>query len=344
MAHARSPRAVGRDRPAGGRADDVLRHADRRRRCARAACRSTATIEAAAAALAALAHAPARAGRAADAAGRRRGRSTTGYFGARDAARARPACRSSTAVRVRGRRRGRRRPPASSATRSCVKALGHAAQVGRRRRRSSASPTPTSWPARSPTCSERLAPPRVLGRADGAARRRRRADRRRPPRPALRPGRDGRAGRHLRRGVRGRRGRPGAARPTARRERLLRSLRGAPLLAGARGRPPVDVGRGGARRRRRSRRLAAARPDIAEIEVNPLLVTPAGAVGAGRARSSPRKEARMLADGSFDGQVAIVTGGGSGMGRAMARRVRPPRARRSWSPAAGPSRWPRRSR
>ena len=26
----------------------------------------------------------------------------------------------------------------------------------------------------------------------------------------------------------------------------------------------------------------------------------------------------MLADGTFDGQVAVVTGGGSGMGRAMA--------------------------
>ena len=27
----------------------------------------------------------------------------------------------------------------------------------------------------------------------------------------------------------------------------------------------------------------------------------------------------MLVDGAFDGQVAMVTGGGSGMGRAMAR-------------------------
>ena len=60
-------------------------------------------------------------------------------------------------------------------------------------------------------------------------------------------------------------------------EELLRSLRGAPLLAGARGRPPVDVA-AAARVAARLSALAAARPELAEIEVNPLLVTPSGAV------------------------------------------------------------------
>jgi succinyl-CoA synthetase beta subunit len=59
---------------------------------------------------------------------------------------------------------------------------------------------------------------------------------------------------------------------------MLRSLRGAAILDGARGRPAVDVA-AAARAAAALSRLAAARPDIAEIEVNPLLVTPAGAVG-----------------------------------------------------------------
>jgi acetate---CoA ligase (ADP-forming) len=60
-------------------------------------------------------------------------------------------------------------------------------------------------------------------------------------------------------------------------ERLLRSLRGAPLLAGVRGRPPLDVG-AAARAAAALSQVAAARPDVAEIEVNPLLVTPTGAL------------------------------------------------------------------
>jgi acyl-CoA synthetase (NDP forming) len=60
-------------------------------------------------------------------------------------------------------------------------------------------------------------------------------------------------------------------------ERLLRSLRGAPLLAGVRGRPPLDVG-AAARAAAALSQVAAARPDVAEIEVNPLLVTPSGAL------------------------------------------------------------------
>jgi len=59
---------------------------------------------------------------------------------------------------------------------------------------------------------------------------------------------------------------------------LIRSLRGAPLLAGARGRPALDVAAAG-RAAAALSRVAAERPDIAEIEVNPLLVTAAGAAG-----------------------------------------------------------------
>jgi acetate---CoA ligase (ADP-forming) len=61
-------------------------------------------------------------------------------------------------------------------------------------------------------------------------------------------------------------------------ERLLRSLRGAALLRGFRGRPPVDLP-AAARVVAAVSRVALARPDLAEIEVNPLLVTPRGAVG-----------------------------------------------------------------
>jgi len=77
-------------------------------------------------------------------------------------------------------------------------------------------------------------------------------------------------------------------------ERLLRSLRGAPLLAGVRGRPPLDVGAAARAAAARSR-VAAARPDVAEIEVNPLLVTPSGAVALD-ARVIVRKEGAGDAD------------------------------------------------
>jgi len=59
--------------------------------------------------------------------------------------------------------------------------------------------------------------------------------------------------------------------------RLLESLQGAALLKGARGRAAVDV-EAAADAAVALSRLAAARPDIAEIEVNPLLVTPEGAL------------------------------------------------------------------
>jgi acyl-CoA synthetase (NDP forming) len=56
-------------------------------------------------------------------------------------------------------------------------------------------------------------------------------------------------------------------------DELLRSLKGAPLLLGARGRPPLAL-RAAARTVAAVSRVAAARPEIAEIEVNPLLATP----------------------------------------------------------------------
>ena len=61
-------------------------------------------------------------------------------------------------------------------------------------------------------------------------------------------------------------------------EELILSLRGASLLTGARGRAPVDVA-AVARAAAALSRLAADNPEIAEIEVNPLLATPAGALG-----------------------------------------------------------------
>jgi succinyl-CoA synthetase beta subunit len=54
---------------------------------------------------------------------------------------------------------------------------------------------------------------------------------------------------------------------------MIRSLRGASLLSGARGRPPLDL-EGAADFAARFSMLAAAHPEIAEVEVNPLLVLP----------------------------------------------------------------------
>jgi acyl-CoA synthetase (NDP forming) len=56
---------------------------------------------------------------------------------------------------------------------------------------------------------------------------------------------------------------------------LLARLRGAPLLAGVRGRPPLDLPAAAAAAAAVSR-LAAIRPDLADVEVNPLLVLPTG--------------------------------------------------------------------
>jgi acyl-CoA synthetase (NDP forming) len=64
---------------------------------------------------------------------------------------------------------------------------------------------------------------------------------------------------------------------TARAQELIRSLRGVAILEGARGRPAVDVS-AAAEAVAALSSLAASRPDLAEIEINPLLVTPSGAL------------------------------------------------------------------
>ena len=61
-------------------------------------------------------------------------------------------------------------------------------------------------------------------------------------------------------------------------EELLLTLRGAPLLTGARGRPPLAT-RAAAEAAAALSRFAGAHPELAEVEVNPLLVTPSEAVG-----------------------------------------------------------------
>jgi acetate---CoA ligase (ADP-forming) len=59
--------------------------------------------------------------------------------------------------------------------------------------------------------------------------------------------------------------------------RMLASLRAAPLLAGARGRPALDLD-AGARALAALSVVAAGHPELAEIEINPLLVMPHGAL------------------------------------------------------------------
>ena len=61
-------------------------------------------------------------------------------------------------------------------------------------------------------------------------------------------------------------------------ERMLLSLRAAPLLGGARGRPPVATA-AAAEAIVRLSHVAARHPEVAELEVNPLLVTADGALG-----------------------------------------------------------------
>ena len=58
--------------------------------------------------------------------------------------------------------------------------------------------------------------------------------------------------------------------------RMLGRLRTAPLLGEHRGRPAVDVG-AATRAVADLSAYAAAHPEIAELEINPLLVTPSGA-------------------------------------------------------------------
>jgi len=58
---------------------------------------------------------------------------------------------------------------------------------------------------------------------------------------------------------------------------LLAELRAAPLLTGARGRPALDIAAAAAAAAAVSR-FAAAHPEVEEVEVNPLLVLPSGAL------------------------------------------------------------------
>jgi acyl-CoA synthetase (NDP forming) len=60
-------------------------------------------------------------------------------------------------------------------------------------------------------------------------------------------------------------------------QRLIRSMRSASLLLGTRGRPPLDI-QAAASALAALSRFASERPDISEIEVNPLLVLPDQAV------------------------------------------------------------------
>jgi len=59
---------------------------------------------------------------------------------------------------------------------------------------------------------------------------------------------------------------------------LFKGLRGAQVLQGARGRPALDL-RAAARAAAALSRFAAAHPEVAEVEVNPLLVLPQGVLG-----------------------------------------------------------------
>ena len=194
------------------------------------------------------------------------------------------------ACRLRRGRACRSSPPARSARRD---ELREAAERSCGRRTCSrpwaccTSPTPAaSWSG----CADRQAlydgprsagraagPAGVLRRGDGRPAQRRRADRRRQVGPALRADRAGRHGRHRHRGARRRPGRA-RARSTSRRRRgccagcvpLPCSTSTAVGRRWTSTRPPASVAA--------LSRFAAAHPEIAEFEVNPLLVTPAGAV------------------------------------------------------------------
>ena len=61
-------------------------------------------------------------------------------------------------------------------------------------------------------------------------------------------------------------------------EGLIRSLRAAPLLEGTRGRRPLDLA-AAARAAAALSHVAASRANLQEIEIDPLLVTPTGALG-----------------------------------------------------------------
>ena len=158
-----------------------------------------------------------------------------------------------------------------------LKALGLPAQVRRGRRRPR-PPRRGRAPRRRRRRPRAPRPARALGRAHGADRRRDRAARRRAARRPLRPGRARRPRRRLRRGARRRRGRARAGRrgpgrahaPLAPRRRRFCAAPAAGRRSTSAPRPQALAALS---------RVAAAHPEIAEIEVNPLLALPDGALG-----------------------------------------------------------------
>jgi acyl-CoA synthetase (NDP forming) len=76
-------------------------------------------------------------------------------------------------------------------------------------------------------------------------------------------------------------------------EAMLRALRIAPLLTGARGRPPLDLA-AAAHALAALSRVAAAHPELAELEINPLLVTRTEAIALD-ARFIPTSQERESA-------------------------------------------------
>jgi acetate---CoA ligase (ADP-forming) len=59
-------------------------------------------------------------------------------------------------------------------------------------------------------------------------------------------------------------------------EQMIRSIKGAPLLLGARGRPPVDIKALAHMLARLSAFAAAAGPKLASIDLNPVFAMPEG--------------------------------------------------------------------
>ncbi len=80
-------------------------------------------------------------------------------------------------------------------------------------------------------------------------------------------------------------------------EAMLHRLRAAPLLKGARGRPALHIASAAAALSALSH-VAAAHPELSELEVNPLLVTPAGALALdARFVRAPNHPPRSTDDG-----------------------------------------------
>ncbi|MHB8605857.1 MAG: acetate--CoA ligase family protein, partial [Thermoplasmatota archaeon] len=95
--------------------------------------------------------------------------------------------------------------------------------------------------------------------------------------------------------------------------RLVRSIRGWPLLNGYRGEPPADVAAIEDALLRLSR-LVTDFPEIAEVEVNPLVVGAlvSDRVGAGRSEQGPSGGDERPRRGSNEGEAEVGLRGGGG--------------------------------